>query len=217
MDLRLVNGAVFQVVGPSGSGKTHFVVNLLSHNGLFKEPTRQIYWLMGTDEGESGDTQKQFKMLKRVKILKGFEEGWQEKPRKGDVVVIDDLFSESTKEQDFNNMFTKVARHRQVTVIFITQNLFHQGGQHRTRNLNVHYLVIFKNPRDNTVIDYLARQAYPSNRTFLIDAFKDATLDKPHGYLFLDFTQACPDLLRVRSDIFNPNGVVVYKQCDVQT
>ena len=217
MDLRLVNGAVFQVVGPSGSGKTHFVVNLLSHNGLFKEPTRQIYWLMGTDEGESGDTQKQFKMLKRVKILKGFEEGWQEKPRKGDVVVIDDLFSESTKEQDFNNMFTKVARHRQVTVIFITQNLFHQGGQHRTRNLNVHYLVIFKNPRDNTVIDYLARQAYPSNRAFLIDAFKDATLDKPHGYLFLDFTQACPDLLRVRSDIFNPSGVVVYKQCDVQT
>ena len=217
MDLRLVNGAVFQVVGPSGSGKTHFVVNLLSHNGLFKEPTRQIYWLMGTDEGESGDTQKLFKMLKRVKVLKGFEEGWQEKPRKGDVVVIDDLFSESTKEQDFNNMFTKVARHRQVTVIFITQNLFHQGGQHRTRNLNVHYLVIFKNPRDNTVIDYLARQAYPSNRVFLIDAFKDATLDKPHGYLFLDFTQACPDLLRVRSDIFNPNGVVVYKQCDVQT
>ena len=217
MDLRLVNGAVFQVVGPSGSGKTHFVVNLLSHNGLFKEPTRQIYWLMGTDEGESGDTQKQFKMLKRVKILKCFEEGWQEKPRKGDVVVIDDLFSESTKEQDFNNMFTKVARHRQVTVIFITQNLFHQGGQHRTRNLNVHYLVIFKNPRDNTVIDYLARQAYPSNRAFLINAFKDATLDKPHGYLFLDFTQACPDLLRVRSDIFNPNGVVVYKQCDVQT
>ena len=151
-------------------------------------------------------------MLKNIKILKGFEEGWQNKPRKGDVVVIDDLFSESTKEQDFNNMFTKVARHRQVTVIFITQNLFHQGGQHRTRNLNVHYLVIFKNPRDNTIIDYLARQAFPANRTYLIDAFQDATADKPHGYLLLDFTQACPDVLRVRSDIFNPEGVIVYKQ-----
>ena len=128
------------------------------------------------------------------------------------MVVIDDLFSESTKEQDFNNMFTKVARHRQVTVIFITQNLFHQGGQHRTRNLNVHYLVVFKNPRDNTVVDFLARQAFPSNRSFLIDSFKDATLDKPHGYLFLDFTQSCPDMLRVRADIFNPNGIIVYKQ-----
>ena len=211
MDLRLINGAVFQIVGPSGSGKTHFVINLLSQN-VFKEQTRQIYWLMGINEGESGDTQKQFKALKNVKILKGFEEGWQDKPKKFDVVVIDDLFSESTKEQNFNNMFTKVARHRQVTVIFITQNLFHQGGQHRTRNLNVHYLVIFKNPRDSTIIDFLARQAYPSNRLFLVDAFKDATVDKPHGYLFLDFTQSCPDMLRVRADIFNSNGIVVYKQ-----
>ena len=117
MDLRLVNGAVFQVVGPSGSGKTHFVINLLSSQNVFKEPTRNIYWLMGTSEAESCDTQKQFKSLKNVKILKGFEKGWQNKPQKGDVVVIDDLFSESTKEQDFNNMSTKVARHRQVTVI----------------------------------------------------------------------------------------------------
>ena len=216
MDLRLLNGAVFQVVGPSGSGKTHFVVNLLSSTRIFKEPPRQIYWLMGTVEGESGDTLKQFKTLKNIKILKGFEKGWQNKPTTGDVVVIDDLFSESTKETDFNNMFTKVARHRQVTVIFITQNLFHQGGQHRTRNLNVHYLVIFKNPRDNTVIDYLARQAFPSNRNYLIDAFKDATVDRPHGYLFLDFTQACPDTLRVRSDIFSPYGIIVHKQGNVQ-
>ena len=220
MDLRLLNGAVFQIVGPSGSGKTHFVVNLLNsstRSSIFKEPIRNIYWLMGTDEGEAGDTLKQFKTLKNIKILKGFEPGWQNKPTRGDVVVIDDLFSESTKETNFNNMFTKVARHRQVTVIFITQNLFHQGGQHRTRNLNVHYLAIFKNPRDNTVIDYLARQAFPSNRNYLIDAFKDATVDRPHGYLFLDFTQTCPDMLRVRTDIFNiDDGIIIYKQVNVQ-
>ena len=83
-------------------------------------------------------------------------------------------------------------------------------------NLNVHYLVIFKNPRDNTVIDYLARQAFPSNRNYLIEAFKDATVDRPNGYLFLDFTQACPDILRVISDIFNPYGIIVYKQGNVQ-
>lgn len=213
MDLRLVNGAVFQIVGPSGSGKTHFVTNLLAPSAnVFKEPIKQIYWLMGISDGESGDTKKHLKSLKNLHILKGFEVGWQDKPKKGDVIVIDDLFSESTKEHDFNNMFTKVARHRQVTVIFITQNLFHQGGQHRTRNLNVHYLVIFKNPRDSTVIDYLARQAFSSNRTYLLDAFRDATADKPHGYLFLDFTQTCPDVLRVRSNIFHQHGIIVYKQ-----
>ena len=33
-----------------------------------------------------------------------------------------------------------------------------------------------------------------------------------HGYLFLDFTQQCPDDLRVRADIFNAKGETVYKQ-----
>lgn len=207
MDIRLVNAAVFQIVGPSGSGKTHFVRQLLANaSTVFQKPIGKIYWLMGTDDSEH------LKPIKNLHILKGFEPGWQDKPKQGDVVVIDDLFAESTKEQNFNNLFTKVARHRQVTVIFITQNLFHQGGQHRTRNLNVHYLVIFKNPRDSTVINYLANQAFNRNRKFFIDAFADATEDRPHGYLFLDFTQTCPDMLRVRSDIFNPSGIIVYKQ-----
>ena len=214
MDLRLENGSVMQVVGPSGSGKTHFVCSLLRDSHLkFKRAIKKIYWLMGSDEGEAGETAKEMKKLgDKVKVLRGFEKGWQSKPQKDDAIVIDDLYAESTKETDFNNLFTKVARHRQVTVIFITQNLFHQGGQHRTRNLNVHYLVLFKNPRDCTAIDFIARQAFPKNRLFLVDAYKDATENRPHGYLFIDFTQPCPDFLRVRSDVFNVNGITVYKQ-----
>lgn len=167
---------------------------------------------MGSEEGELGDTQKEMKALKNVRIVPGFVKGWQSLPQKDDAIVIDDLYAESTKEQNFNNMFTKVARHRGVTVIFITQNLFHQGGQHRTRNLNVHYLTLFKNPRDCTAIDYVSRQAFTNNKNFLIDAYQDATEGKPHGYLFVDFTQTCPDFLRVRTDIFNANGMTVYKQ-----
>lgn len=213
MDLRLLNGAVFQVVGPSGCGKSHFVCRLLQNSELtFQKPIRNIFWLMGSEEGELGDTQKEMKALKNVRIVPGFVKGWQSLPQKDDAIVIDDLYAESTKEQNFNNMFTKVARHRGVTVIFITQNLFHQGGQHRTRNLNVHYLTLFKNPRDCTAIDYVSRQAFTNNKNFLIDAYQDATEGKPHGYLFVDFTQTCPDFLRVRTDIFNANGMTVYKQ-----
>ena len=136
---------------------------------------------------------------------------WSQRLQKGDVIIIDDLYQEANKESDFNNLFTKIARHREVTVIFITQNLFHQGGNHRTRNLNVHYLIVFKNPRDQTIIDFLARQAFTNNSKYLIDSFIDATKD-PHGYLFLDFTQQCPDEIRIRTDIFNPKGTTVYTQ-----
>ena len=146
-------------------------------------------------------------------MIKGFDENWSQRLKQGDVIVIDDLFQEANKESEFTNLFTKIARHRDVTVIFITQNLFHQGGNHRTRNLNVHYLVLFKNPRDQTVVDFVARQAFPSFKGFLQDAFKDAT-SNAHGYLFIDFSQKCNDNERVKTDIFNPNGITVYKQID---
>lgn len=217
MDLRLKNDAVFQVVGPSGSGKTMFVTQLLQHgSSIFNKNIGHIYWLMGIEEGERDLTARNLSRLgsSNITILNGFEEGWMNKPREGDVIVIDDLFSESTREKDFNNLFTKIARHRGVTVIFITQNMFHQGGQHRTRNLNVHYLIIFKNPRDSTVIQFIARQAFNSSPSFLIDAYHDATDHVPHGYIFMDFTQSCPEELRVRSDIFNPEGITIYKQME---
>ena len=167
---------------------------------------------MGAEDGEHGQTSELMEKIgKNITYMKGFQKGWQKKLHTGDAIVIDDLFIECNKEENFNNLFTKIARHRGVTVIFLTQNLFHQGGQHRTRNLNVHYLVIFKNPRDSTVIDYIARQAFSAKRKFLIDAYDDATKNKAHAYLFLDFTQSCPDELRVRTDIFNPTGSTIYK------
>lgn len=207
--MELINNTCFQIVGPSGSGKTYFVCKLLQNKNIFQHKFKNIYWHQGSD-GESGLTSTEMCKLK-VKIINGFDKNWMKRLNKHDVIVIDDLYQEANKETDFNNLFTKISRHREVTVIFITQNLFHAGGQHRTRNLNIQYLVLFKNPRDATVVDYVSRQAFPNNRRFLIDAFQDAT-KLPHGYLFLDFTQTCPDDLRVRTDIFNENGLIVYKQ-----
>lgn len=206
--MELKNNAVFQIVGPSGSGKTLFVCKLLQSK-LFQSKFNHIYWHRGSDS-ESGVTEKEFCKLK-LKVIDGFDSNWSKRLKKGDVIIIDDLYQEANKVEDFNNLFTKIARHVGVTVLFITQNLFQSGGNHRTRNLNVHYLVIFKNPRDQTVISFVSRQAFPTNSSFLVESFQDAT-KIPHGYLFLDFTQDCPDDLRVRTDIFNSKGVTVYKQ-----
>jgi len=208
--MKLLNAASFQIVGPSGSGKTHFVCKLLQNKKLFEHKFNNIYWHQG-GSGENGLTSKEWCKIKNMKIIKGFDKNWTKRLKPGDVIVIDDLYQEANNEKEFNNLFTKISRHGRVTVIFITQNLFHQGGQHRTRNLNIQYLVLFKNPRDATVVDFVSRQAFPNNRLFLIDAFRDAT-SIPHGYLFLDFTQTCPDELRVRTDIFNIKGLTVYKQ-----
>ena len=213
-ELGLKNGSIIQVVGPSGCGKTYFTCQLLSNPKTFEKPIGRIYWHCGVSEGEAGLTLCALKKLKRLTLVQGLPKDWINKPKTNDVIVIDDLFEEINKDSETaNQLFTKIARHRGVTVLFLTQNLFHAGGKHRTRNINTHYLVIFKNPRDKTVIDFVARQAFPDSRQFLMQVFKDITENNSHSYIFLDFTQNCPDNLRVQTDFFNnKDGVLIYKQ-----
>ncbi len=64
-------------------------------------------------------------------------------------------------------------------------------------------MVIFKNPRDRAQIGHLARQVYPQDAKFLLEAYQDATKG-PHSYLFLDLSQECMEEYRVRTCIF-PN------------
>ena len=212
--LGLENASIIQIVGPTGSGNTFFTCQLLKNKTSFQSPITNIYWHVGVSEGESGATLCTLKKLDRLKLVRGLPTGWIDKPKTGDVIVIDDLFEEVNQDAvSCNQLFTKIARQRGVTVLFLTQNLFHAGGKHRTRNLNTHYLVLFKNPRDRTVIGYVARQAFPQSRKFLMNVFNDITRNTSHSYVFFVFTQDCPDDLRVQTDLFNStHGVLIYKQ-----
>ena len=129
MDLRFKNDAVFQVVGPSGSGKTLFVTNLLSNSGknYFINKIQNIYWL--GDGSEKGLTAQQLSRLKNVTHIEGFENGWMERPQSGDAIVIDDLFVEASKEKNFNNLFTKIARHRESDSCFHNTKYVSTGWQ----------------------------------------------------------------------------------------
>lgn len=126
------------------------------------------------------------------------------------LVVVDDFMTESSKSSAITDLFTKGCHHKNISVFFITQNLFHSGKNQRDLSLNTHYLVLFKNPRDKAQIRHLAQQMYPSNSKFLTEAYLDAT-NRPHGYLFLDLKQQTSEDLRVKTNIFPDDGdTVVY-------
>ena len=69
-------------------------------------------------------------------------------------------------------------------------------------NLNSQYLVLFKNPRDKQQITVLARQMYPHNPQYLMNAFENAT-GKPFGHLVVDLKQETPDQCRLRPNVIN--------------
>lgn len=115
------------------------------------------------------------------------------------LVVIDDLMRETNS--DLVDLFTKGSHHFNVSIMYITQNIFNQGKGRRTISLNTHYIVAFKNPRDRVQIQTLSRQVCPENCRYVQEAYKDAT-ETPFGYLVFDLKQSTPDLHRYRTNIF---------------
>lgn len=89
----------------------------------------------------------------------------------------------------------------------LTQKVFHQGKYSLTISLNANYMVLFQNPRDKLQI--LARQIFPSQKTFFSDSFKDAT-DEPHRYLILDLMPSCPECYRVWTGLLPGQYPVIY-------
>jgi len=55
---------------------------------------------------------------------------------------------------------------RNVSVVYLSQNLFPENKFARTMRMNAHYMVLFKNPRDATQVANLARQMYRKSSQF---------------------------------------------------
>ena len=94
----------------------------------------------------------------------------------------------------------------------MTQNIYEKGKYARTINLNCHYMVLFKNFRDQSQVLHLSRQLYPGDTKFFQEVFKLATEEK-YGHLILDLKQKSNNLLRLRSlDFFSGNIYVFVKK-----
>jgi len=203
MDPRWIHPFTCVIAGPTGSGKTYFVKRFLDNIDQLCNPVpKEILWCYG-------EWQSQYRDLRNVKMIEGLpnEDDWADGKRR--LIVIDDLMDET--DSRVTKLFTKGSHHKNVSVMFIVQNIFCKNKQQRTITLNTHYIVVFKNPRDASQITCLAKQMYPGKTNYMQEAFKDAT-SLPHGYLLLDLRQETPDHLRLRTRIFPPEYQLVYVQ-----
>jgi hypothetical protein len=193
MDVRLKHPFTCTVAGPSTSGKTWFVFRLIKHVDRLIVPTpEKILYCYG-------EFQPSFSEFPEVEFHEGLPDVSRFDGRQRVLLIIDDLMNEA--DQNVCNLFTKLSHHRSVSVVFITQNLYHRNRFVRTMNLNTHYIVMFKNPRDANQVTTLARQMYPGKSKFVIEAFKDATKN-PYGYLLIDLKPDTDERYRIRTNIF---------------
>ena len=63
------------------------------------------------------------------------------------LIVLDDLLNE-VYSKDVCDLFTKGSHYRNISVLLLMQNIFHQGTNCRDISLNAKYLLLLKNVRD---------------------------------------------------------------------
>ena len=134
------------VAGPSGSGKSELVEQWLRYLNVFQvKPKKIVYaydrWQPRFDRMQKNDGIQFHRGLPDPSHLtKWFG------PTRGDVLVLDDLMEEGGQDKRVLDLFTKDSHHRNITVLYLTQDLFPPGKFSKTINRNAHYIVAFKNP-----------------------------------------------------------------------
>ena len=204
------------IAGPTQAGKSFFFKQVLEHDLIQPSPSRVIY-VYGEQHPDLSHLESVYESVEFVKDIKNLLPILPTiLPSDRNLVVIDDQMMEAGNLGEISNLFTKGSHHRNITVVYIVQNVFDKGKIHRTISLNSHYIVLFKNPRDQGQARALAQQIFPSKVKFFMEAFQDATQNH-HGYLVLDLHPLTPDEFRVRSHIFRNEEMEIYVPQDGPT
>lgn len=201
-------------VGSTGAGKTTFVRRLLENaENVFDRPPGKVYYFYREYQADFDDLDYEFIQgmpsyeWAREKFSGRRDAGSGEVP----CIVLDDQGTDFSLETA--NLFSVASHHFDCNVICVVHQLFGKGPAHRLISLNSRYLVVFKNPRDQSAISVLARQVDPGKNARFVSIFKEATA-RPYSYLFIDLSQTTDDKHRLRSNVLmeNDEPVVVYER-----
>jgi len=208
-DFYFKHPTTIQISGPTGCGKTFFVRRILQERLILPFPTR-IIWVYSEWQSDYDRVRETFPHTE-------FIEGWQEdiyesiKPDEHNLLILDDQMNEAGDSKTLAKLFTKGSHHRNLTIIYLVQNVFNQAKSQRTVSLNSHYNVVFRNKRDTSQFRTLAYQMYPENGRWLVDVFNYCTR-RPHGYIILDLHPTTDEEDSVVTNIFIGERLTYYQE-----
>jgi hypothetical protein len=109
------------VSGPAQSGKTHFTVELLKNmkKMITPVPTR-VVWC-------HGQNQKGLNLPGFVEIVEGLGALETIEGSEPTLLILDDLMQEAREDRRVSDIFTKGSHHKDLSVIMLVQNMFHQS------------------------------------------------------------------------------------------
>ena len=207
-NLRFPHGSTHLLCGPSGAGKTFRTAQILRNKDILIENGEQIsnivfcYASWQPIYQRLKDEGVVTKWINRMPSNEEFTSLMQPYSKKGgSICVIDDFMSNIGK--DLDEIIRVTSRHTNTSTFVLFQSLFPPYKLARQISLNVKFLHIHKNPRENAQIQYLARQVMPQASKWIVESYHEAT-KMPYSCFLVDLTQQRETHLRFRSN-YLPN------------
>ena len=211
--LKFISPTSLYVCGVSQSGKSEFVRKLLlKADFMFTQKADLIVYCYSEEEASLADLKERLPKLIFHHGLPTREDisGWCSTDGSfHTIIVIDDMIQKLVDSQDICYLTTALCHHRNLSSIITSQNVYQQGKYAKTISLNSHYLILFRNPRDNLQIQCVGRQIYPGQNRFFLDNYKRVTARK-YGYLVVELSPHANEKYRLRSNVFPEEYPTVY-------
>ena len=200
-ETRFISPATIVLSGTTSSGKSTWMERFLHHQ-MFDVSPERIYYCYGV-------YQKKFEQMPNVTFVQGLPESFEEfyGPRHN-LLVIDDLQDEVTSSKSVEQLFTRESHHKNLSVVYINQNLFYQGKHARTIALNTHYTILFRNPRASSQLRTLRSQ---TGLKHLEEAYNDVMKQDQFGYVVIDLSPFSKTKYKVRTRIFPEEDLIIYE------
>jgi ABC-type dipeptide/oligopeptide/nickel transport system ATPase subunit len=125
-DLRFKRPFTCIVSGPTGSGKSSFCIKVLQNlDTLCTEQNFDGGSIWCYSERTAVPSQQLVTLKRNIKFHKGIPANFINAQGRPKLIILDDLLNQVCSK-DVSVLFTKGSHHRNISVILITQNLFHQ-------------------------------------------------------------------------------------------
>ena len=188
-------------------------MRLIKHSdSIFEQSPGKILYAYGIFQDSFEDLERKFPKVVLHEGLPSEELISQEfADIKHGLIILDDLVEEIGRSREICNLFIRDMHHKNISVLFLYQNLFHQSRFMRTISLNLLYFVLMKTFRDKAQILHLARQMFPDCPALAMEAYNDAVNSKKRGgYLVITNVTTADEEDRLATNIFLGEVLTVY-------
>ena len=198
---KFISPATIVLSGTTSSGKSTWIERLLNTD-MFDIAPEKVFYCYGV-------YQKKFETIPNVEFIHGLPDSFNQfYGSNHNLLIIDDLQDEVTSNKAVEQLFTRESHHRNLSVVYINQNLFYQGKHSRTIALNTHYTILFRNPRANSQLRILRSQ---TGLKHLEEAYADVMKHDQFGYLVIDLSPFSKTEYKLRTHIFPGEDTVIYE------